>query len=503
MGVLFAADTLQGPKIDWFAISPLLVLLGGAMVLLLVASLTPAWPKRCYALYTAAIAVACGVLVVALWHRVDDKGPIRLVGDAIHLDKFGLWLTLAIVTAVFFGALLTDDYLRREGFDGPELYVLYMLAALGGVVMASANDLIVLFLGLEILSISMYVMAASHRKRIESLESGIKYFVLGGFSSAFFLYGVALVYGGSGSTRFDEIVSGLDSITGTDKRNDALVLAGVALLLVGLAFKVAAVPFHFWTPDVYEGAPTPVTAFMASAGKAAAFGAMVRVLVEALPQWRDDYQPAIWLLAVLTLVGGSVMAVVQTNVKRMLAFSSISHAGFILVGVEAVAHHSGGDTTGPGVSSVLMYLMIYTVLVMGTFGVVTAVGRTGDADTGLAGFRGLAKNKPMLALAMTVLLLAQAGVPLTSGFVAKVGVIQAAVKERSIAIAIIAMVSAVIAAFLYLRIMISMWIAEPEAGDDAREPVRVPSLLGVAIGLSVAFTLVVGFLPGRLIDITP
>lgn len=498
MGAVFAA-TLNGPKVDWFALSPLLVLLGGAMVLLVVGALTRAWPKRGYALYTAAVALAAGVLAVVLWHRVDDKGEIRLVGDAMHLDKFGLWLTIAIAVAVLLGALLADDYLRREGIDGPELYVLFMLAAIGGVVMASANDLIVLFLGLEILSISMYVMAASHRKRSKSQESGLKYFILGGFSSAFFLYGVALIYGAAGSTRFDKIIAGFDQVVSADKQHDALALAGVALLLVGLAFKVAAVPFHFWAPDVYEGAPTPVTAFMASAGKAAAFGAMLRVLTEALPQWRDDYQPAIWLLAVLTLVGGSVMAVVQTNVKRMLAFSSISHAGFILVGVEAAAHGDGG----PGVSSVLLYLLVYTVLVMGTFGVITAVGRTGDEATGLDGFRGLAKNKPMLALAMTVLLLAQAGVPLTSGFVAKFGVISAAVVEESYAIAIIAMVSAVIAAFLYLRIMISMWIAEPEAGDDAREAVKVPSLLAIAIGLSVAFTLVIGFIPGSLIEITP
>ncbi|MGB8859427.1 MAG: NADH-quinone oxidoreductase subunit N [Ilumatobacteraceae bacterium] len=503
MGVLLAADTLQGPKVDWVALSPLLVLLGGAMVLLVVAALTPAWPKRGYALFTAVTALAAGVLGVVLWHRIDDKGPTTLVGDAIHLDKVGVWIAITICVGVFMVSLVTDDYLRREGLDGPELYVLYMLAAVGGIVMAAANDLIVLFLGLEILSIALYVMAASHRTRIESQESGIKYFVLGGFSSAFFLYGVALVYGGSGSTNFSKIVAAFDATIELDRHNDALVLAGVALLLVGLAFKVAAVPFHFWSPDVYEGAPTPVTAYMASVGKAAAFGAMLRVLLQALPHWSNDYRPALWLIAVLTLVGGSVMAVVQTNVKRMLAFSSISHAGFILVGVEAAAHHGGPLLAGTGVSSVMLYLLIYSVLVAGTFGVVTAVGRTGDAATSLAGFRGLGKQQPALALGMTVLLLAQAGVPLTSGFIAKFGVITAAVDVHSYAIAIIAMVSAVIAAFLYLRIMISMWIAEPESGDDAREAVKVPALLGVAIGLSVAFTLVIGFFPGWLIDLTP
>jgi NADH-quinone oxidoreductase subunit N len=400
-------------------------------------------------------------------------------------------------------ALITDDFLRREGIDGPELYALYLLAALGGVVMSAANDLIVLFLGLEILSIALYVMAASHRKRAESQESGIKYFVLGGFSSAFFLYGVALIYGGAGSTNFSRISAVLGPTVGSDRTNDALVLAGIALLLVGLAFKVAAVPFHFWTPDVYQGAPTPVTAFMASAGKAAAFGAMLRVLLEVLPKWSDDYRPAVWGIAMLTLVVGSVMAVVQTNVKRMLAFSSVSHAGFILIGVEAAAHRPGVPMGGDGVSSVLMYLLIYAVLVIGTFAVVTAVGRTGDAATDLVGFRGLARNRPSLALAMTVLLLAQAGVPLTSGFIAKFGVISAAVDARSYAIAITAMLSAVIAAFVYLRIMVSMWITDAEAGDDARESVRVPALLWVAVSSSVAFTLAVGMFPGWLITLTP
>ena len=262
MGALFAAETLKGPKIDWFAISPLLVLLGGAMVLLVVGALTPAWPRRLYALYTAAVAVAAGVMHVLLWHRIDQKGTVTLIGDALDLDKTGVWLGLTICVAVFLVAFLTDDYLRREGLDGLELYVLYMLAALGGLVMAAANDLVVLFLGLEILSIALYVMAASHRKRIQSQESGIKYFVLGGFSSAFFLYGIALVYGGAGSTNFTKIVAGFDQ-TIQEPGNDALTLAGIALLLVGLSFKVAAVPFHFWSPDVYEGAPTPVTAFMA------------------------------------------------------------------------------------------------------------------------------------------------------------------------------------------------------------------------------------------------
>ncbi len=502
MGVL-AADTLQGPSVDWFALSPIFVLLGGAMVLLVAAALTPRWPKRWYALFTAKIAVASVVLCFFLWHRISTKGPSTLVGDALHFDKMAIWVTITICVAVFLAALVTDDYLRREGLDGPEIYALYMLAAIGGIVMGSANDLIVMFLGLEILSIALYVMAASHRKRIKSQEAGIKYFVLGGFSSAFFLYGVALIYGGAGSTNFTKILLAFNTNVPAQKGHDALILAGVALLIVGLAFKVAAVPFHFWAPDVYEGAPTPVTAFMASAAKAAAFAAMLRVLLEALPHWSADYRPVIWTLGVITLVGGSVMAVVQTNVKRMLAFSSISHAGFMLVGVEAAAHTAGLPDAGDGRSAVLLYTMIYAVLVIGTFGVVTAVSRTGDDATGLAAFRGLGRNRPVLAMAMTVLLLAQAGVPLTSGFIAKFGVIRAAVEVHSYAIAIVAMIAAVIAAYLYLRIMISMWVSEPESGDDTRERVRVPSFLAVALTLSVGFTLVVGIFPEWLIRLAP
>ncbi len=493
------AETLVGPSIDWYALSPLLVLLGAAMVLLVLAALTPPWPKGLYAGFTASTALAGAILSFFLWDDITDDGPRLLVNDAFRFDRFTMWITITLCVALFMVSLVLNDYLRREDLDGPELYALAMLAVIGGIVMGAANDLIVLFLGLEILSIAFYVMAASHRKRIESQESGIKYFVLGGFSSAFFLYGVALVYGSAGSTNFTKIVENFNT-TSPLGRSDAMMLAGVALLLVGLAFKVAAVPFHFWTPDVYQGAPTPVTAFLASAGKVAAFAAMLRVLLFALPHWSDDYRPVIWVLAVLTLVGGSLMAVVQTNVKRMLAFSSVSHAGFVLVGVEAAAHTAGVGGPNDGAGATLLYLMLYAVLVTGTFAVITLVGRTGDGQTDLAGFRGLGRDKPLLALGMTVLLLAQAGVPLTSGFIAKFGVIQAAVDVHSYAIAIIAMVASVIAAFLYLRIMISMWVAEPESGDDAREAVRVPFTTGLAVALAVGFTLVIGFFPGWLID---
>jgi NADH-quinone oxidoreductase subunit N len=490
---VFAADFVA-PSIDWFALSPLLVMLGGGLVLLIAAALTPMWPKRAYAWSTVAIAVGAFVLSCIQWDNISDSGPKFLVGDSLSFDAFSMFGTITICVGLILAALITDDYLRREGMEGPEVYGLYLMCALGGVVMVMANDLIVLFLGLETLSIALYVLAASHRKRVESQESGLKYFVLGAFSSAFFLYGIALVYGGSGSTNFTKMLAAFDSVS--VEHNDSLVLVGIALLLVGLAFKVTAVPFHVWTPDVYEGAPTPVTAFMASVGKVAAFGAMLRVLVVALPNWKDDWQPAIWVLAVLTLVIGSILAIVQINVKRMLAYSSISHAGFILIGVEAAGH--AGGSTGPGMPSSMLYLLLYSVLVVGTFGVVTVVARRGDAATDLDSFRGLSKQQPLLAVALTVLLLAQAGVPLTSGFTAKFSVIQAAVEEHSYALAIIAMVTAVIAAYLYLRIIVNVWLTEDT--DDGRDQVRVPLSSGIAITLCVGFTLLVGVFPNWLIN---
>ena len=326
---------------------------------------------------TAIAAGAAGALSMVLWDDVSEKGTSTLVGGAIAFDTFALFVTITICAGLVLVALTSDDYLVREGFDGPEVYALFLVAATGGIVMGAANDLIVLFVGLETLSLAFYVLAASYRRKSGSSESGLKYFVLGGFSSAFLLYGIALVFGAIGSTNISQMV---DTLAGTVpvERNDALVLAGVALLLVGLGFKIAAVPFHVWTPDVYQGAPTPVTSFMASVGKVAAFGALMRVFVVALPFYRDDWRPAIWVLAVLSLVVGSFLAVVQTDVKRMLAYSSISHAGFILVGVEAAGHRAGEADSGLGVPSAMVYLLVYAVMVAGTFAVVALVARRGD-----------------------------------------------------------------------------------------------------------------------------
>lgn len=489
-------DSFLGPEVQWFALSPILTLLGGAIFLLLAGALTPRWPRHLYAFITAVVAGTAGTFAIVLWDDISDNGPMTLVGGAIAFDKLAMFLTITICVGLLLVAMLTDDYLHDTPNEGPEIYALYMAAAIGGIVMASANDLIVLFLGLEALSIAFYVLAASNRRSTESAEAGMKYFILGSFSSACFLYGIALVYGGTGSTNISEIVRALQSVV-DPFNNDTLVLAGIALMIVGLGFKVAAVPFHVWTPDVYQGSPTPITAYMASVGKVAAFGAMLRVLVVALPFYKDDWRPVIWVLAVLTLVVGSVLSVVQGNVKRLLAYSAIAHAGFVLVGVEAAGHGAGDRDPGPGVPAVVLYLILYSVLVIGSFACVTVVSRNNGGDTSLDAFKGLAQRRPSLALGFTVFLLAQAGVPFTSGFISKFGVIRAATEVNSYAIALIAMLSAVIAAYLYLKILVSMWVGD--AGDDAA-PVPVPFAMGTMIFAAAAFTLVVGVYPGWLID---
>ncbi|MFM7649789.1 MAG: NADH-quinone oxidoreductase subunit N, partial [Acidimicrobiaceae bacterium] len=464
---------------------------------LLIGSLTNEWPKHWYSLTAVATSIVAIVLSVVSWRDVSNDGAKLLIGGSLTLDHFALLGSIAICSAVLLVSLITSDYLSRDGSDAPEIYALYLTAAIGAVVMVASNDLVVLFLGLETLSLSLYLLAASNRRESASQEAGLKYFILGGFASAFFLYGVALTYGVTGTTRLIDLNAALTSYISVP-RNDVILLIGIGMILVGFAFKVSLAPFQMWTPDVYQGAPTPVTAFMASVGKVAALVALMRVFVVAFPSRSDDWGVVVLVLSAATLVVGSVVAIVQTNIKRMLAYSSISHAGFILVGLEAASHRDSVNA-GDGLVAVGVYVALYAALVVGTFGVVTVVGRSSSSEANsLDAFKGLAKNQPILGLVMTVFLLAQAGMPLTSGFVAKFGVIQSAVAVGSYQLAVIAMVCAVIAAFVYLRIMVSMWLSD----GATTEKISVPMLSRVAIGLAVAFTLLIGFLPSLILDLT-
>ncbi|MDQ1402154.1 MAG: NADH-quinone oxidoreductase subunit [Actinomycetota bacterium] len=477
------------PKVAYSAILPEIIVVVGALLVLAGSSLARRkGPAGIWALLTVLISMLAGASSYRLWTRITDHGPFHAVADAVVVDGFSIFIFFVILTAVILAALVADPYLRRENLDGPEFYVLMMLCASGGMLMAAANDLIVLFLGLEILSISLYVLAGFHSRRAESREAAMKYFVLGAFSSALFLYGVALVYGATGSTQLPEIAA---FVANNVVVNNGVLLAGLVLLLVGLGFKVAAVPFHTWTPDVYQGAPSPVTGFMAAAAKAAGFAGLLRVFFSTFTLLRLDWQPLVWVLAVLTLVVGSVLALVQTDIKRMLAYSSISHAGYVLIGLQAGSSN--------GVAGSLFYLFTYTFMVLGSFAIITLIGRKGDGNHDLDAYRGLSTRRPALALAFTVFLLAQTGVPFTTGLWAKFYVISAAVEAHSYALALIAMLAAVVSAFFYLRVVVLMYTRdEGESDAQALPRIRVPVTVGAALVVTVGFTILVGILPSSL-----
>jgi NADH-quinone oxidoreductase subunit N len=497
-------EPIARPDVDWAALAPVLILAGGALLLmLLVALIRRRLPSGLYTLITCATALGVIGAAIPLWRRVTDaeRGPSATLNEAIVIDGFSVYAIVTLAAAVVITALFVDGYLRREGLEGVEAHVLLLFSAAGGVVLVQANDLIVLFLGLEVLSIAVYVIAAMHARRFTSQEAGMKYLVLGAFSSSFLLYGIALIYGATGTTNLGRI---MDLFSANLLTDDGLVLAGLALLLVGLGFKVSAVPFQFWTPDVYQGAPTPMVAWMASGVKVAGFAALIRVFMLAFQAYSVDWQPLIYALAVATLLVGSVLAVVQTNVKRMLAYSSIAHAGYVLVGVQAA--------TSQGVESALFYLATYTFMVAGSFGIVSLVGRTGDRRHSLDDYRDLGQAQPALALLLAIFLFAQAGVPLTSGFFAKFYVISAAVDAGSWHLGAVAMLAAVIAAYLYLRIVVSMYMSDSyeEAGEAriSATPapgilaIRTPAAAGLALFVCVVVTIGLGVWPGAITDIT-
>ena len=480
------AQTVGTPDVDFEILLPMLFMAVGGLLILTMTSLKKDLPAWFITGWTVTACLAAIVAVFPLWDRYMDEGPSSTIADSVGFDGFSLFLTVVIALSVAMSSLLAHTYLVREQLEGVELHVLLLLSGTGGVIMAFSNDLLVFFLGLETLSMAVYVLAAMHRRRLESQEAGMKYFVLGAFSSTFLLYGIALIYGATGSTNLIVIQDFLASQFLVD---DGLLLGGIALMIVGLAFKVGAAPFHSWTPDVYQGAPTPVVAYMASGVKAAGFAGLLRILSVAFAPIVDDWGPALEVIAALTLLVGALSAIVQTDVKRMLAYSSISHAGFIMLGVIAASDR--------GTSAVLFYLASYTFLVAGTFGVLTVMGGEGDNDFSFDAFKGLGRRKPVLSFALLVFLLAQAGVPLTSGFFAKFGVIAAAVDAESYWVAIVAMIAAVIGAYLYIRIIISLYLEEAE--EDAAEVV-IPRTIGVVIGAAVIVTLLVGVFPGLLDD---
>ncbi|MFH1538900.1 MAG: NADH-quinone oxidoreductase subunit N [bacterium] len=407
-------------------------------------------------------------------------------GGMLIVDNFSLFFNLIFLSACGLTVLMSVRYLKAEEINLGEYYVLLLVATLGMMIMAAAGNLLIVFLGIETLSISLYVLAGMNRKRMVSGEAALKYLLLGAFATGFLLYGMALIYGATGTIDLKELAQRLAGAEETEP----LLLVGMVLMMAGFAFKASLVPFHFWAPDVYQGAPTPATAFMATGGKAAAFAVFFRVFTTALPELQAHWGPVLWALAILTMTVANVTALWQENVKRMLAYSSVAHAGYLLIAVLA-----GGEW---GRASLIFYLAAYTLMNIGAFGVLTALSRKGNANETLDDIRGLGFRRPALAAAMALFMLSLGGIPPTAGFLAKLYVFAAGVREGLLPLVIIAVVNAVISIYYYLRVVVFMYMREPENGLEA-EP---PSLFETAgLLICAAGVLALGIFPGLILNI--
>jgi NADH-quinone oxidoreductase subunit N len=405
----------------------------------------------------------------------------------IAVDEFRVFANFVFLLAAALFVLISTRYLDEERLRLGELYVLIMFATVGMMIFAGSTELMAMFIGLELMSIPIYVLTGLNRRERRSAEGALKYFLLGAFSSAFFLFGIALTYGGAGSTELSVIAQsiGVDGIGASP-----LLIAATALLAVGFGFKVAAVPFHMWTPDAYEGAPAPVTGFMAAGVKAAAFAAFIRVFLTAFPGLYGTWDAiAIWLAA-LTMISANLVALVQGNVKRMLAYSSIAHAGYLLVALAAASVL--------GAAAFLFYAVTYTLMTMGAFAVLIAVARRGEERLDLDAYSGLAWRRPLIGVAMTVFLLSLAGFPFTGGFIGKVFIVRAAVERGLVALAVVLVMASLISYFYYLRVAWYMWFREPVEGQTSEPPALAPAMV-VALVFAVTGTIALGIYPEPLL----
>ncbi len=496
------------PSINYYAIAPILIVFGAAVVSVLVEAFVPRRARR-----PIQLVLTIGSVIAALVVVIDLRGTRLLTaGDSIAIDGPTLVMQGALLVLALLGALLMaersidplgdafaprasalpgsedEKQFTQRGYLQTEIWPFFLFALLGMLIFPAANDLLLMFIALEVMSLPLYLLAGmARRRRLLSQEASLKYFLLGAFSSAFFLYGAAMLYGYSGSVSLVDI-----SATLTAKPGEAtLVTVGIALLLIGLLFKVAAVPFHQWTPDVYQGAPTAVTGFMAATVKIAAFGALLRVLYVGLGGVRWDWEPVLWIVAILTMLVGAIVAITQTDIKRMLAYSSIAQAGFILIGVIAASP--------AGLASSLFYLIAYGFTTIGAFAVVSMVRDGSGEATHLSKWAGLGRKSPLVAGVFALFMLSFAGIPLTSGFIAKFGVFAAGIEAGDTWLVIVGVVASLIAAFFYARVIVLMFFNEP---TEDTASVAVPSAFTtVALAAGATVTLVLGIVPQPVLDL--
>ena len=527
--------TFIAPHVDWAQLTPVILVLGAAVIGVLVEAFVPARVRRPVQLALSVVALVGAVTAtVLLWHGVRTTGGTVVLGGAMILDGPALVIQGAVAALALLSVLIIADrssgedafspqaagvpgsdyeeLARRKGLVQTEVFPLVLFATGGMMIFPAAGDLLTLFVALEVLSLPLYLLTGlARRRRLLSQEASMKYFLLGAYASAFFLFGTALLYGFAGSVRLSDIAAAVRTVTGMD----TLLFAGAALVLVGLFFKVGAVPFHSWTPDVYQGAPTPITGFMAACTKIAAFGAMLRIVYVVLPGLIWDLRPALWGVAILTMVVGTVVALVQTDVKRILAYSSIAHAGFVLTGVVSL--------DPKGISGVLFYLLAYGVATVGGFAVVTLVrekanaqvlvgaGRSSGAGasetvlgeaTHVSQWAGLGRRHPWVAGAFSLFLLSFAGIPLTAGFIGKFMVFSAAVSGGAAPLAIVGVLVSAASVFFYVRIIVLMYFTDDgEASAAAGTTVVSGRLTGIVVGVCAALTVLLGVFPSPVLEI--
>ncbi|TQS25635.1 NADH-quinone oxidoreductase subunit NuoN [Microbispora sp. KK1-11] len=503
--------TIQAPSIEYALLAPILVVFGAAIVGVLVEAFAPRYLRSAIHLPLTLLSLA-GAFALAVWQAVKGVPTKPAAMGAVAVDGPALFIWGTILILAFVSVLLIKD---EEHFVGSaaavpgsaeeeqslveraahtEVYPLLLFAVGGMLLFPAANDLLVAFVALEVMSLPLYLLCGlARRRRLLSQEAAVKYFLLGAFSSAFFLYGTALLYGYAGSVDLAKINQALGSVGG----QDTLLYIGAAMLGVGLLFKIGAAPFQAWKPDVYQGSPTPITALMASGTLVAAFGALLRVFWVGLGGLDWDWRPVLYGVAILTMVVGAILAITQTDIKRMLAYSSIAHGGFLLIGVIATGHTRAENTSA--LSGLLFYLVAYGFTTVGAFAIVTMVRDAGGEAWHLSRWAGLGKRSPLLAGTFAFFLLAFAGIPLTSGFFGKYAVFQAAVANGATPLVIIGVVASAIAAFFYVRVIVLMFFSDPAADGPS---VVLPSRgTAAVVGIAALATVVLGVYPQPVLDL--
>ncbi len=510
MNTVLAFQTIL-PDVNLELILPELLVTAAALVVMLVDAFTSR-PEQRWA--TGAISllglIAAVFVCMGMWQGWIGGGLREAFNGMIVLDGLRLSFTLVVLVVSILTVFVSMIWIEWEGLPAGEFHALLLFATVGMMLMASGGDLVIIFLGLELLSIATYVLAGFRRTDLRSNESSLKYFILGSFSSAFLLYGIALLYGATatvtgaaGTTNIREIAERLEI-----SLYPPLIFAGAAMLLVGFGFKIATAPFHVWTPDVYEGAPTPVTAFMAAGPKAAGFAAFMRVFLFAFPFVAANSGTAfeahtVWLetlsvLAILTMTVGNVVAIVQTNVKRMLAYSSIAHAGYALVGFIAAGATADEAQRNNSIAAVAFYLLAYAVMNLGAFAVVTLIAQSGDRRTEIEDYSGIGFRAPLLAFSLSLFLLSLLGVPLTAGFMGKVMVFRAAVNEGYYGLVVVGVLNTAISVYYYLRLIVVMFFRERTTAWSAP---LIPKSVGFALAITILGVLYLGIYPGQLLNV--